>query len=186
MNMGALDIAMLFGNGATASLLAVAGVAAMSMAYTRYDSVLPSKMALAFGAGLLGLAVDEAFDLHERAGAWFYTRGADAPGPVNHVDDLIVLSYLSVGMIAVAMALPALMRVPRLKAAILATGALFAVAAAIDALGTPGTWIEAPEEALEACGAALLAIAFIRERGAARHPFDRAATNPTGFLAGGR
>ena len=163
--MTPLDIATFAGNVITAALLGAAGIAALSIARSPTASAaLPPRIAIVFGAGLISLALDELFDVHERAGKWLYDRGVEAPGPINHVDDVILLTYAAAGAIALTFAMPALMRMPRLLFAILGAGVLFVAAAALDALATPGSWVDAIEEALEAAGAVVLAFAFARER----------------------
>jgi hypothetical protein len=172
--MTALDIA---GNASTGAALAIAGAAALLLATARGDArSLPAPLAAVFGLGLLFLASDETFDLHERAGAWLYNRGVEAPGPINHLDDVIVLAYVALAALASPWVVRALLRTPRLLQWLLAAGTLLVAAALLDALGDPGSWIDAPEEALEALGASALAYAFAREAALVRTLVPAAST----------
>jgi hypothetical protein len=166
--MTPLDAASIAGNVITSGALAIAGIAALSMAVASRDATraLPSPLASIIGASLLFLAADEGFDLHERIGRWLYEdRGVEAPGPINHADDLIILVYMVVAGIVGLLALPSLVRARAFFASMIAVGTMFVFAAALDTLGTPGSWTDVPEEALEACGAVALAIIFVREAG---------------------
>jgi hypothetical protein len=165
------------GNAVTSTSLAVAGMAAFSMAIvpSRTPRALPAYLAFVAGATLVFLAADEGLELHDRIGRWLYhERGIEAPGPINHVDDLIVLGYISIAAAVGAMSLPALLQAPKFLAWMVAAGLLCAAGTAIDALGTPGSWTEVPEEGLEAAGALLFAGVFVREAGrGGLHDVDR-------------
>jgi hypothetical protein len=160
--MDALSAASAAGNLITSVALAAAGIAAMALAgLPRGRRVLPPALALVTGASLCFLAADEGFELHDRVGRWlYYERSIEAPGPVNHVDDLFVLGYAALGAAVAMVALPHLLRAPRFFAAMAAVGTMMLGAVALDALGRPGSWTDAPEEALEAGGAVLAAAAF--------------------------
>lgn len=184
--MSALDVAGILGNVATASLLAIGGIAALYLAGARTDvpRALPPLLAAIAGITLIFLAVDEAFDLHERVGTWLYDeRGLETPGPINHVDDLFIMGYIAIAAIVGVLALPTLVRAPAFLAWMLVAGTMFAAAVALDALGTPGSWTDVPEEALEACAAALLAVVFVREVGRARARRASPATAQSATLA---
>jgi hypothetical protein len=160
--MDALSVASAAGNLITSSALAAAGIAAISLAgRTAGQRVLPPTLAIFTGASLCFLAADEGFELHDRIGRWlYYERSFEAPGPVNHVDDLFVLGYAALAAGVAMIALPHLLRAPRFFAAMALVGTMMLAAVALDALGRPGSWIDAPEEALEAGGAVLLAGVF--------------------------
>jgi hypothetical protein len=178
--MTALDAGTLAGNAITALALALAGAFALSLALwpRRAAGSLPAWAAWACGAGLIALAADEGFDLHERVGGWLWNEhGVGAPGPVNHVDDLFVIAYLVAGACVFTALLPVLRRDGALLAGLLAAGTLMAAGTAVDALGSPGSWTEAPEEALEVAGAVVLAAAF------GRHALARDGAAPaTGYV----
>lgn len=153
-------------NITTTGGLLVAGACALVMAAHRANRspALPPLLALVTGGGLIALALDEGFELHDRVGRWLWNeRDIGAPGPVNHVDDLIVIGYLAVGLIVLAFTLPTVLRSRRLVAWIGVAGVALASGTALDAFGNPGTWTEIPEEALEGAGALLLAVAFGQE-----------------------
>jgi hypothetical protein len=163
--MTPLDVGSALGNAVTSAALAAAGLAAFVM--TRREAharPLPAMVAVFAGVTLLYLAADESLELHDRMGRWLYDRhGFVAPGPVNHVDDLFVLAYVGVAAALGLWALPSLLRHRRFLYALMIIGFVLAAAAGIDALGTPGSWTDAPEEGLEACGAVALAFVFVRE-----------------------
>ena len=154
----------------TGLALAVAGMFALSMAVWHSPRhahsprhVLSPLLAFLAGAGLLALAADEALDLHERAGGWLWRHGIDAPGPLAHVDDLIVLLYAVAAVATASIALPALLQHRGLVLRLGACGGLLAVAVALDVLGEPGSRTEIPEEGLEVLGAIALAAVFAHE-----------------------
>ena len=100
-------------------------------------------------------------------------HGVVAPGPINHVDDLFVITYFGLGAVIFLLCLPSLIRTPVLLAGLTASGLLLAAGTSLDALGSAGTWTDAIEEAGEAIGAVLLAAVFAREvrlAGAMRWP----------------
>ena len=119
---------------------------------------LPPLLAFMGGAALLALAAAEVLDLHERGGRWLWEHGVEAPGPIAHVDDLIVVAYAVCATVAVLAALPALMRRRTSIIRLAACGAALATAVALDVLGNPGSRTEILEEALEVIGAIGLAL----------------------------
>jgi hypothetical protein len=164
--MDPVGVGSALGNLVTSSSFAVAGFAALSMAIlpSRVPHPLPAHLAFLAGAALIFLAADEGLELHDRVGRWLYhERGIAAPGPINHIDDLIVFGYIVVAGVAGVIALPALLRSPRFFGWLIAAGALCAAGAAIDAFGTPGSWTEVPEEGFEAAGAVLFGAVFAVE-----------------------
>jgi hypothetical protein len=184
MELAAIGSAL--GNLVTSSSLAIAGIAAFSMAIlpSRPPRALPAHLAFIAGAALVFLAADEGLELHDRVGRWLYhERGVAAPGPVNHVDDLIVFAYVGAASVAGAISLPTLLRSPAFLARMVAAGTVCAGGAMIDAFGTPGSWTEVPEESLEAGGSAMLAAVFVAEavRGRVRsvEPGSRIVAAPT-------
>ncbi len=159
-------IAAAVANITTTGGLLVAGACALVMAASRAhrSAALPPLLALAAGAGLIALAFDEGFELHDRLGRWLWNEhDIGAPGPINHLDDLIVFGYLAIGLIVLAIALPVMARSRRFVAWIGIAGIGLAAGTAIDAFGSPGTWTEIPEEALEGGGALLLTVGFAEE-----------------------
>src|SRR5688572_28923609 len=74
------------------ALLAAACLAA-GVAFVRPRRMLP----FWFGAagGLLYLAADERFSLHERAGRWLQARQVEAPPGLNHLDDAVLLAVVA-------------------------------------------------------------------------------------------
>jgi hypothetical protein len=165
--MDSLSIGSALGNLVTSIALAVAGLAALWIARTRderHAHALPPLAALVGGGALIALAADEGFELHDRVGRWlYYERSVEAPGPVAHVDDLFVLGYVAAGLVIGMASLPRLVKAPRFFANLCGACGLFAVAAGYDALGSPGTWTDAAEEALEVFGAVWLAAALAVE-----------------------
>lgn len=153
------------GNIVTSTALAAAGIAALAIAFVRVrrSEAMPPLLAFIAGIGLIALAIDEAFELHDRAGRWLHDEYGWTSGPVNHMDDLIVFGYLAIAGLVLAAALPVLARSPRFLMGIIASAALLGAGAALDAFGTTGTWTDPTEEALEAVGALLLAIVFALE-----------------------
>lgn len=157
----------------TGAALALAGVCALAMAiWPSPRRALPPMLAFLGGAALLALAADETLDLHERFGAWLWRRGVEAPGPITHVDDLVIALYVACGSVVALAAAPALKRHPGFLLRTLACGVPLVGAAALDVLGHPGSWTEIPEEGLELAGA--LAIAFVLWRELVRVPAWRA------------
>jgi multisubunit Na+/H+ antiporter MnhB subunit len=151
------------GNIVTSCALALAGVFAIAMALSpaRRSAPLPPLIALAAGVALIALAADEGLELHDRLGRWLWNEhGIAAPEPINHVDDLFVMAYVGSGVAVLAVCLRRMLRHPRFLMMCAVAGALAAGGTAFDAFGSPGTWTEAPEEAAEALGALLLALAF--------------------------
>jgi len=152
-------------NLVTSGALAIAGLCALTIGFRRSRRhILPFGLALSSGVGLLLLAADEGLELHDRAGRWLYAEhGVVAPGPVNHVDDLFVISYLVAAVAVLAAYSRRLLRTPRFFLGLLAAGMLLAAGTAFDALGTTGSWTDAAEEGLEVAGGVLLAAVFARE-----------------------
>jgi hypothetical protein len=168
--MEPLSIASALGNFTTSVALAAAGLCALALAVQPHPGRrrLPPAVAFAAGAALIALAADEGLELHDRVGRWLWREhGVVAPGPVNHVDDLFVIAYAAAGALALAVALPFLLRAPGLLLGIAVGGALGAGGTSLDALGVVGTWTDGVEEAFEAAGALVLAVAFGREARAA-------------------
>jgi hypothetical protein len=170
-------------NIAASAGLAAAGICSLVIAFRRSRRhILPFRLALAAGVGLIVLAIDEGFELHDRAGRWLYEEyGVVAPGPINHVDDLFVIGYLVAALAVLAVYARTLMRTPRFFAGLVVAGAVLAAGTALDALGTPGTWTDVVEEGAEGFGAMLVAAVFAREA-FAFHRLDAAAS----FLAQSR
>jgi hypothetical protein len=144
--------------------LAVAGLVAFAMAIVRPQTprALPPLLAFVAGAGLCALAADEGLELHDRVGRRLWSEhGIAAPGPINHVDDVIVLFYLVAGGAVGLASARIVLKTPRFLAGLIAAAGLMAAGAGFDALGTPGTWTEVPEETLESTGAVLAAMVFL-------------------------
>lgn len=165
--MDAVHLASAAGNIITSTGLALAGVFAFGMAAlpARRKRALPPVLAFLAGVALVALAADEGLELHDRVGRWLWNEHAvEAPGPINHVDDVIVIGYLAAGTFGLLIALPFLARSPRFLFGLVLAGGMLGGSAAFDALGiATGGWTETPEEALEALGALMLAFAFWRE-----------------------
>ncbi|MEX2225302.1 MAG: hypothetical protein WEB52_02490 [Dehalococcoidia bacterium] len=163
--MDAAHVMSALGNIAASAGLAIAGLCALLIAFSGpRRHILPFRLAIASGAGLIALAADEGLELHDRAGRWLYQEhGVVAPGPINHVDDLFVIGYLAAGVAVLAVYARRLLRTPRFFGGLIAAGALLATGTGLDALGTTGSWTDAVEETLEAGGALLLAAVFARE-----------------------
>jgi hypothetical protein len=178
--MDPVSVGSALGNLLTSCALAAAGIAAFSMAIVpaRTPRALPPLLAFVAGAALVFLAADEGLELHDRVGRWLYhERGIEAPGPVNHVDDLIVFAYVACAVAVALISLPPLIAAPRFLASMGAAGTLMIAGASFDAFGTPGSWTEIPEEGLEAAGACALAavLAFEALRGRTLRFHRRAA-----------
>jgi hypothetical protein len=164
--MDAAHVASAVGNVTASVGLALAGLFAFGIAATPpgRKKTLPPVLASLAGMALVALAADEGFELHDRVGRWLWNEHkVAAPGPINHIDDVIVLGYVAAGALALLVSLPVLVRTPRFLFGMVVAGAMMAGGSAIDAFGTPESWTEIPEEALEASGAMLLALVFWRE-----------------------
>jgi len=189
--MDAAGVGSAVANLTTSSALALAGLLALGMASSRGRSAAPLRplTAMVAGVGLVALAADEGLELHDRIGRWlWHEHRVAAPGPVNHVDDLFVMAYLACGAAAMAVSARSLLRHRRFVALCALAGALVAAGTAFDAFGTPGSWTEAPEEAGEAAGAIVLAIAFWPHAGTrvlARRPAVPLTALPDGLRATG-
>jgi multisubunit Na+/H+ antiporter MnhB subunit len=164
--MDAIHVASASDNIITSVALAIAGLFALGMAWlpARHKRPLPPLLALGAGVALVALAADEGLELHDRVGRWLWNEHAiEAPGPINHVDDVIVIGYLAAGALSLLIALPFLFRSPRFLLRLMLAGVLLTAGTSFDAFGIPGNWTEVPEESLEALGALVLAFAFWRE-----------------------
>jgi hypothetical protein len=169
--MGAGDAASAAANLFTSGGLGVAGAVALLMARAPgcRSIALPPMVALLAGVALIALAFDEGLELHDRVGRWLWREHeVTAPLPVNHVDDVIVFAYIAAAGVAGVLLLPTLARRPRFLAGLLLSGALMSCGAVIDAFGTPESWTDVPEEALETGGAVLVAAVFATEAGLLR------------------
>jgi len=163
--MDAIHVMSALANIAASAGLALAGLCALTIGFRlERRHILPFRLAVASGVGLLLLAADEGLELHDRAGRWLHSEhGFVAPGPINHVDDLFVIGYVATAAAVLAIYARRLLRTPRFFVGLLASGALLATGTAFDALGTTGSWTDGAEESLEAVGALLLAAVFARE-----------------------
>lgn len=152
-------------NAAAVGGLIVAGVAALAMALlrSRRSDAMPPLLALIAGAGFIALAMDATFRWHQAAGDWLDTHGFAPPPGVNNIDDVIMMAYVAIAGLVLGASLPVIARSPRFLVAILVAGAMLAVAEALDAFASPGTWQQSAEEPLEAMGALILAVAFAFE-----------------------
>jgi hypothetical protein len=144
------------GQLATAGLL---GVAAFML--SRRHAALPhpagSFLWGTAGIGLIMLAADDFFTVHERAGAWLLDRLDRTPAFVNSPDDLVTLFYGVAGIAVLAIFRQELLAF-RASSTLLVPGAVMAVVMlAIDALGDgPVAVLENPAHAF-AGGLLLLA-----------------------------
>lgn len=162
--MDALGVRAMWADAITAICLVIA--AAFAFATTRHPDrarALPAGFALVAVTGLCMLAIDEWFAFHERLGSWLWEHGVEAPGPVRHVDDLVIMAYALAAIAICVFALPSLVRKPRFLGGLVFAALILAVAVVFDALESPGTGTELIEEFLEAAGAVALAIVFAAE-----------------------
>lgn len=145
----------------TASIgLAAAGAAAFAMwRWPRTLQPFTPGLALALACVLWFLAVDEGVELHDRVGHWLWKQhGVLAPGPIHHVDDLILLGYLIAAAICGLLLLPSLLRHPRVLAGLSLGAALLAFSTLSDAIAPERTWVHLIEESVEAVAATIIAV----------------------------
>ncbi len=115
---------------------------------------------LGASGGLLYLAADERFSLHERAGRWLHARDVEAPPGLNHLDDAVLLSVVGLAG-AWVLVFGREVLVSRQFAALLGLAAVVSAAAlAIDALAPVDGWAPRIEEPVELLGQCLLLVAF--------------------------
>lgn len=113
------------------------------------------------GLGMLYLAVDERFSLHERIGRWLENDAAlPRPPLVNHHDDLVLAAFALAGLALTSVHAPELLRHPPVTRLLIAGGGLLAAAIAIDSLAPVDGWAPNTEEPLELVGCLLLLAAF--------------------------
>jgi hypothetical protein len=124
---------------------------------------LSPRVALAFAIVLWFLALDEGVELHDRAGRWLWQeRGVVAPGPIHHVDDVMLLGYVAVAAILGLMLLRSLFKHPRFLAGLCIVGGMLAYSTISDAVGPTQTWTDMVEESIEATATVVLAVVMWR------------------------
>ena len=140
--------------------LALVGAAcfAVGVALGRPRRALPFWLGAA--GGLLYLAADERFSLHERAGRWLAARDVQAPPGLNHLDDAVLLAVVG---LAAAWVLVFGREVTTSRRFVLLLGlaaVVSAAALAIDGLAPVEGWAPRTEEPVELLGQLLLLAAF--------------------------
>jgi hypothetical protein len=124
---------------------------------------LPRNIALAFAGVLWFLALDEGVELHDRAGQWLWReQGIVAPGPIHHVDDVMLLGYVVVAAVIGLFLLRSLLPHPRFLAGLCVVGAMLALSTVSDAVGPTRTWTDMIEESVEAAATVALAVIMWR------------------------
>jgi hypothetical protein len=155
-------------NIVTSLVFAIAAVSVFVAARASHDSsrapLLPKRLGYVLAVALAAFAVDDGFELHEGLGRWLNEEhGVEAPGPINHVDDLFVLGYLAAAGVLGLFALASLVKRPATLAALTAAGALFVAGIGVDVAAPQGRLSYWSEETLELAGIALAAAVFARE-----------------------
>ncbi|MGK2966631.1 MAG: hypothetical protein ACSLFM_13655 [Tepidiformaceae bacterium] len=113
------------------------------------------------GTGFVLLAVDELRSVHERVGRWLDGQGVPKPPGVNHMDDVVLLSYGVAGLVLCAVYWREVAR-PGVAAPFLLGFAALAVSIGIDALApVEGAWPKV-EEVIETGGTLLFLVGFWR------------------------
>jgi hypothetical protein len=127
------------------------------------------------------LALDERLEIHGRLGETLYSRGVREPGPINHLDDILLMVIAAAG---VALVVPFLRELRRDAAMfrVFAAGALLLVfAVGWDAFastkGSASWWFE---ESVELCGGLCVAGAFALRAG---HVYGYRRPAEAGWLA---
>lgn len=140
--------------------LAVAGLGAFAMWRWPHDGQpLSRRLALAFAVVFWFLALDEGIELHDRAGQWLWReRGIVAPGPIHHVDDVLLLGYVAVAALCGLLLLPSLLKHPRFLSGLCVVAGLLALSTVSDAVGPTRTWTDLIEESVEAIAVTVLAV----------------------------
>lgn len=131
---------------------------ALGTGIVRPRRVLPFWIGAA--TGLVYLAGDERFSLHERTGRWLHARNVPTPLGLNHMDDAVLLAAAFAGLAWVLLFRhEALANRPFARVLAIAAGAS-AAALAIDSAGPVEGWGPRVEEPLELLAQLLLLTAF--------------------------
>jgi len=127
---------------------------------SRWDGTLYWALA---GFGLVFLAVDERFSLHERVGRRLDAAGFSTPAGVNHTDDLVLLALALAGLAVTLAWWREVSRHSEVLVPLLAGLGLFGVALGIDMRAPVEGWAPAIEESLE-FGGSLVTLVALRRR----------------------
>ncbi|MEX0782726.1 MAG: hypothetical protein WD557_08755 [Dehalococcoidia bacterium] len=143
------------------SLALLAGACfALGTAWVRPRRVRPFWIGSA--AGLVYLAADERFSLHERIGRALTTEGVPDPPLVNHMDDAVLLAIVAAGILFLIVFAREVLRSPAFAALLALAAGATAAALAIDGFAPVEGWAPRTEEPLELLGQGLLLAAFAR------------------------
>ena len=144
--------------------LALAGLAAFAMwRWPHTGQPLGTNVALTLAVVLWFLALDEGVELHDRAGQWLWReRGVVAPGPIHHVDDVMLLGYVVIACALGLLLLPSLLKHPRFLLGLCVVGGMLAFSTVSDAVGPTRTWTDMVEESIEAAATLILAAVLWR------------------------
>jgi hypothetical protein len=115
---------------------------------------------LVASGGLLALAADERFSLHERAGRRLSAEGIGTPFGLNHMDDAVLLLVAGGAVAFVALYSREATRSRRFALLLSAAGVVSAMALAIDGFAPVEGWAPRTEEPVELAGQLLLLAAF--------------------------
>lgn len=113
-------------------------------------------------AGLLVLAGDERFSLHERAGRWLTGEGVSTPFGLNHMDDAVLLAVALAGVAFVAAFWRETVSSRPFALLLGLAAAVSALALAIDGFAPVEGWAPRTEEPVELVAQSLMLTAFAR------------------------
>jgi hypothetical protein len=166
----------LFAEIGGAALLIAAGVFGLWAWWRLRRTRMDSTYWLIASLGMLFLAADERFSLHEKIGRFLADAGVHTPGTVNHLDDVVVISYALGGLALTLYFIRDLLSQHRtvLLPYLLAMG-LTAASIAVDAAAPVEGYAPVFEEGLELSAAASFALAFYRRWSMARTYVDAPA-----------
>jgi hypothetical protein len=167
----------------TAVTLVFAGVAAWAVALAAGRTRLSGLFWAVYGTGMLYLAADEEFGLHERAGVALEHRGW-AVSALHDTDGAVLAGIAACALAISAACYRELVRHPPVLAALLAGALLTALAFAVDDFGPgAGRWSLVEELAEWLAAGCLLAAAALRLRAHHATPASHVVEDAAGAAA---
>ena len=146
----------------SALFLATAGVlAARSFSISRHNTLWIRSFWLLAAIVLVFFATDELLQFHEEMGKWITESSIGDPGIFRNWNDVIVISYGAVALVALILFLPVILRYPLFAEALGLAFAFYCIHTLIDSTVQPWTtWSAICEESAKLMSTGALAVSM--------------------------